>query len=233
MEIEQSNKLRSYKALAAVLETYKTTWTPLPAFGKAVTEFNGLIEEINQQAQIQLESEQATEEKVSVLKALGTAAYEVSAAVQAYAVETGDLALEARVDFSRSAITLGKEDEVLSRCWGIHALATEQLANLSDHGITAAKLTALKKKIEAFETVQPKPRNRVNKGTAATRALEILFRDAGTVLRKRLDKLAPQFKDSAPEFVEEYDSARVVVDIRGPLKVEKSTPAPTPAPQPA
>ena len=231
MDIEQSNKLRSFKALAAVLESHEAIWTVLPAFGKAVTEFNDIVEEINTQAQIQLESEQASEEKLTVLKGLGATAYEVSAAVQAYAVETGDLALEARVVFSRTAITLGREDQVLSRCWGIHALAAEQLANLADFGITAAKLTALKKKIEAFESVQPKPRNRVNKGSAATRALEVLFRDAGTVLRKRLDKLVTQFKDSAPGFVEEYGSARTVVDIRGPMKEVSS--APTPAPQPA
>ena len=177
-----------------------------------------------------LESEQASEEKLSVLRLLGVAAYEVSAAVQAYAVEKGDLALEARVDFSRAAIILGKEDQVLSRCWAIHALATAQLANLADNGITAAKLNALKKKIEAFETVQPKPRNRVNKGRAATQTLEILFRDAGTVLSKRLDKLVTQFAESAPEFVKEYESARLVVDVRGPAKAKKTTPAPVPQP---
>jgi hypothetical protein len=40
-----------------------------------------------------------------------------------------------------------------------------------------------------------------------------------------------QFKDSAPEFWQEYQSARVVVDIRGPGKPDSVTP--TPAPQPA
>lgn len=231
MEIDQSNKLRSYNALTVVLDKYETTWSPLPGFGKAKTEFAGIVDEIKEQAQIQLECEQASEEKGYVLRALGDAAYEISAAIQAYAVEVSDLALEARADFSRSAITLGKEDEVVSRCWGIHALATGKLAALADNGVTAAKLTAFKKKIEAFETVQPKPRTRVNQGSAATQRLEILFRQAGTVLRKRLDKLMAQFKESAPEFWEEYQGARVVVDIHAPAKPDKV--APTPAPQPA
>ena len=103
------------------------------------------------------------------------------------------------------------------------------MANLADNGITAAKLTALKKKIEAFELVQPKPRNRVNKGSAATQALEELFRETGTLLRKRLDKLVLQFAETAPAFVNEYESARVVVDARGPAKA-KVQPAPTPQP---
>lgn len=230
MELQQSNSLRSYKAVAAVLEEYEATWSTHVGFAKAVTAFNGVVTEITEQAQIQLECERASEEKLSVLKALGIAAYEVSAAIHAYAVEVADLALEARVDFSRTAIVFGKEDEVISRCWAIHALATQQLANLAENGITATKLNAFKKKIEAFETVQPKPRNRVNKGSAATRALESLFREASTVLRKRLDKLVTQFTDVAPEFVKEYEAARVVVDVR-PAKA-KVAPEPTPAPTP-
>lgn len=230
MELDKSNKLRSYKALAVVLETHEPVWSVLPAFGKAVTEFNEFIDDINKQALIQSDSEQASEEKLFVLRALGVAAYEVSGAVQAYAVEMSDLALEARVNYSLSSIVLGKEDQVLSRCWSIHAVATERLAVLADNGITAAKLTALKKKIEAFETVQPKPRNRVSKGSAATEALDILFRDASRLLRKRLDKLVLQFKSSAPEFVKEYETARVVVDVRGPSKATKPTPAPVPQP---
>ena len=78
--------------------------------------------------------------------------------------------------------------------------------------------------------VKPKPRNRVNKGRAATQTLEILFRDAGTVLTKRLDKLVTQFAESAPEFVKEYESARVVVSSRN---TNKTTVTPTPAPTPA
>ena len=142
----------------------------------------------------------------------------------------GDLALEARVDYAPKAIVVGKEDQVISRCWALHTLATQQLANLADNGITAAKLTALKKKIEAFEAVQPKPRNRVNKGSAATQALEGLFRETSTLLRKRLDKLVLQFAETAPAFVNEYEAARVVVDARGPAKAKGQ---PTPTPQPA
>jgi len=228
MEIQQSNDLRSYKAVAVVLESYEPIWMTFPAFRKAVTEFNGIVEEITRQAQIQLESDQASEEKLFILQALGAATYEVSAAIHAYAVGVGDLALEARVDFSRSAITFGKEDQFISRCWAIHALATKELPKLGDNGITTAKLNALKKKIEAFETVQPKPRNRVNKGTAARLALELLFPRASKVLRTQLDKLMPQFAESNPEFVREYEAARSVVDVRGPTKAK-----PTPAPQPA
>ena len=92
---------------------------------------------------------------------------------------------------------------------------------------TAAKLAEFEQQIDAFEQVQPKPRNRRSKGRAATQALEILFRDAGKVLRKRIDKLVPQFAATAPEFVKEYEAARVVVDLHGPGQPDE--PAPVPA----
>ena len=70
----------------------------------------------------------------------------------------------------------------------------------------------------------------MNKNSAATQALEMLFRDASKVLRKRLDKLVPQFASAAPGYVNEYEAARVVVDAHGPGKAKV---VPAPAPQPA
>ena len=178
----------------------------------------------------------AANEKSYALEALGHAAFEVGAAVHAYAVTTEDFALEGRVDFSRSSIRLGRESSVVARCRDIHAAATAQVADLADYGITAAKLTALKKKIDAFETSLSKPRQQVATSSAATVELAEKFSEADTVLNKCLDKLVYQFKDSAPDFFNEYQSARSIVNIRGGRKTNDTptpTPTPTPVPQPA
>ena len=76
-----------------------------------------------------------------------------------------------------------------------------------------------------------KPRQHVAESAAATITLAERFKDADEVLSKCLDKLAYQFKDNAPDFFNEFQSARTVVDIRGGRKTNKTTP--TPAPQPA
>jgi hypothetical protein len=59
----------------------------------------------------------------------------------------------------------------------------------------------------------------------------IQFDGQAALAESRLDKLVTQFKDLAPEFWQEYQSARLVVDIRAPGKPDPATP--TPAPQPA
>ena len=82
------------------------------------------------------------------LASLGNTAFEIGAAVHAFAVTTQDFALEGRVDFSRSTIVNGRESSVLARARDIHAAATAVGGDLVDFGITPAKLLAFKKKIE-------------------------------------------------------------------------------------
>ncbi len=228
MNTTQTNKLRAYQAVDLVLESNQSIWESLPAFATAVGEFTAILPEIQALAQTQASREGAANEKAYALAALGDAAFEIGAAVHAYAVTTHDFALEGRVDFSRTFVIAGREAAVLARVRDIHAAATVQLTNLGDYGITQAKLTAFKKKIDAFEAALAKPRQQIVTGSAATQNLQAQFNEADAILSKRLDKLVVQFKTSAPDFFNAYQTARSVVDIRGTRK-SKATPAPTPA----
>ncbi len=97
-----------------------------------------------------------------------------------------------------------------------------------------AKLTALKKKIDAFETSLAKPRQQVATSSAATVELAEKFTEADAVLNKCLDKLVYQFKDSVPDLFNEYQTARSIVNLRGGRKpTDAPTPTPTPILQPA
>jgi len=229
MKIIQNNKLRAYLTVDAVLEAHETQWTALPAFAAGAARFKQIIGESQDLGQTQASRTGAASEKAYALAALGNAAFEVGAAVHAFAVAQEDYALEGRVDFSRSSISLGREASVVARCRDIHAAATAQLADLADYGITAAKLTALKKKIDAFETSLAKPRQQVATSSAATVELAEKFSEADAVLNKCLDKLVYQFKDSVPDLFNEYQTARSIVDLRGG---RKPTDAPTPTPPP-
>lgn len=230
MNTVQSNKLRAYQTVELVLDTQKTTWESLPAFVTAVGNFTAVIPEIQTQAQTQASREGASNEKAYALASLGNTAFEIGAAVHAFAVTTQDFALEGRVDFSRSTIVNGRESSVLARVRDIHAAATASLASLADYDITQTKLTAFKMKIEAFEATLGKPRQQIATSSATTQTLSQQFSEADKILNKRLDKLVLQFKDAAPDFFNAYQTARSTVDIRGTRKVNKPTPAPVPTP---
>jgi len=235
MNATQSNKLRSYQTVQAVLEEHEETWKTLPAFEAGVDELEGIIPQINSQAQTQASRIGAAQEKAYAPEGLGNAAYEVAAAVRAYATANEDHELAGRVDFSRSDVTDGREFEVATRCRDILEAATAHIDSLADYGVNQAKLNALKKKIETFDGLQARPRQVIATSSAATKTLPKLFGKVDVVLGKRLDGLIVQFKDSAPDFYNAYRSARSIVDNPGGRNGNGNgngdgTPTPTPGP---
>ena len=112
----------------------------------------------------------------------------------------------------------------MARCASILTLATANLDNLGDYSITQAKFTALGKKTTAYEKTCPKPRQNVATKSAATKALPGLFEKARKILNTRIDKLMVPFKTSAPDFFNEYRTARKIVDQRA-TQAQKNQPA--------
>lgn len=212
MKAVQSNKLKRVQTLKGVLDEHEDTWSTLPAFGRAVTDLGTLIPQITGTVQVQISTPDAAGEKRLARETLGDTAAEVAAAVFSYAEENDDAELSGRVDLSRSDIIKGRDSSVVARCRDIHAAATEHLADLADSGVTAAKLTALKKQTDAFEGLQTKPRQNQAKRSAATRLMPTLLNKADRVVNRRLNKLVVQFKTTAPDFYNAYQTAVSIVD---------------------
>ena len=217
LNAKQANRLNCYVATLGVLqsEKYKSVWSSKVALSKAVTDLEDVVSQISDCAQVQESRDGAAAEKAQTLQELGDAAFEVAAAVKSCASASGNKYLAGQVDFSRSEITKGRDSSVLARCRAIHAAASDVLSSLADYEVTAAKLTALKKKIDAFDAAQSKPRQATTSGSAATKDLTRLFRQAAEILTERLDGLLVPFKATEPTFYNEYQSARVVVDAAG------------------
>jgi hypothetical protein len=123
----------------------------------------------------------------------------------------------------REMDNLGQGDtQIVTRCENVHAAATENLDSLDDeYGVTQAKLNALQQKIDAFRTVQPKPRRKRATASAATKQMRDCFRKADKIVQQKLDKLVVQFKESAPAFYNEYEAARKNVGPAGRSSKDK------------
>ena len=124
--------------------------------------------------------------------------------------------------------------------------AIYHVMNRGDHreptySITAAKLTAFKKKIDAYDSVKTSSREKIVQRSAANQLLPQLIRSAVNILNDPLDGLMVQFKSDQPNFYEEYFSARAIVSARGGQSntddknssLNTPTPSPTPTPQSA
>ena len=206
-----SAKLNSYLAIQNLLVGAKTTVAAVPALQEAIDALVEFILEINLNAKIQASPSGAAEAKRDALQELGDVAYEVAGGVLAFADNSGDAILAARVKFSRSAVVAGSANAVVARAQDIVDAATETLDSLGDHGVTTEKLKVLKNALKAYDAVRALPRNAIGAGAAATKAMERLFRQADRLLENQIDRLVWQFRASTPDLYDKYQTSRSIV----------------------
>lgn len=240
MNTVDENRLTMVTTTTGVITKYNEVWADHVAFARGVTALQAEQETIDEQAQTAAGKSGAASAKKLALEALGKSGEEIIGAVLAYANEHALPELAAKVNYAPSDFISGNARKIVSRANTVHAAATEVLADLADYRITAAKLTAFKKRIEAYDSVKTSPREDIVQRSAANQLLPQLIRTSVNILRDQLDGLMVQFKSEHPNFYEEYFSARSIVDTRGAqntdnknstLNTHKLTP--TPVPQPA
>ena len=98
--------------------------------------------------------------------------------------------------------------------------------------VTQAKLNSLKQRLKTFDALRVLPRNATGSAAAATKALERSFPEADRLLSNCIDKLVWQFRGSAPEFYDKYQTARAIVDVPTPGKDEAPEEASNVVPNP-
>jgi hypothetical protein len=217
-----------FLAVQAVCDRNTATIQMLPAFADGYTEFTTHVANIQTLAQNQsVDATGLAADKQQLRKDMAAAAAVIALAVNAYAkkVKNNDLAAQSAV--TASDMTSGRDTTAADTARNVHAAATANLANLAPYGVTAAKLTDLKAKIDAYAASLSKPRDAVASGSTATKQLADEFDAADAALNDQMDALVPQFAASHATFVEDYNNARIIVDSGGG-KAKAKTPTPKP-----
>jgi hypothetical protein len=146
--------------------------------------------------------------------------------VFAYAEDTGNTVLQARVDYSLSTLSKGRDAVIGQRCQGVHAEATAVVADLGDYGVTADDLSDLQKAIDAYVGTIGSPRSALTVRKGATAEIGALVKDSLKILNNRMDKLMSEFTAAAPAFHQEYFDARMILDHGGRTVAEPEQRAP-------
>jgi len=227
MNTRQDNKLNMGITVQTTCNRYPAVIAKIPAFVTALGDLGVKLEYIKAQAQIQAgKTDGVTQDKNTAKQALCDKAFEVGSSVGSYAstVKNGELA--AKVNFTHSDLLRSRDIETAGLCQNIRTAATDNLAALSDYGVTAADLTDLAQKIANYETALSTPANaRVSKKTA-TDNLDAGFTDLDSILASRMDALLPKFQALSADFVKDYWNARNIVDTAA----SHTSPAPAPTP---
>jgi hypothetical protein len=237
MNVRRTNAHRMLTTTQAVFVSNKDakTWTSIPALVTAVGDLDIVTSAIAGHFEVLAGPSGASASKATLLASLTGLAYEVASGLHACAVDAGNDELAGQVDLSATDLSKGRETNLVAKCARVLSLATENLKDLGEYNITQAKLTALGKKLEAFQKAAPKPRQDVARRGASNKALPVLFRRARGILVNRIDRLMVQFKTTAPDFYHEYRMARKLVNHPGgqSRNAAVATPVPMPAAQAA
>jgi len=217
-----------FLAVKAVCDRNNSTWQTLQAFVDGYADFGGRVINIQNLAQSQaVDSTGLSADKEALRKTMAAATVEVALATNAYAKKVNNNDLAAKTNVSVSTFMEGRDTLAATNALNIHAAATANLANLAPYGVTAAKLTVLKAKIDAYSASLSKPRDAVASGSTATKQMSDEFDAADAALNDQMDALVPQFAAANAKFVEDYNNARIIVDSGGG-KAKAKTPTPKP-----
>jgi hypothetical protein len=217
MEARNTNSYRMLTTVQALFESTRgdKTWTGIAGLQKAVEDLGTVLTEVATHLEITAAPSGISATKAALLTGMIDLTLEVAAGTHAAAMDGDQGELAAQSDFSETHLRRGREPDIIARCSKVLALATEHLDELADYGVTQAKLTALGKKIDAFQAACPRPRQEVAARAAARKALPKLLRQARQIVTTRIDKLMLQFRKTAPEFYSEYRTARKTVAKSG------------------
>jgi hypothetical protein len=104
---------------------------------------------------------------------------------------------------------------------------------LAPFGVTTEKLAELQEAIDDFSDSIPKPQGKIKSKKRVTEQLAEEFRAADELLTDGMDRLIGQFKKVSPEFVQEYQNARVRVKKAATLGGEETQSSATAQPKAA
>jgi hypothetical protein len=226
MNYKDLNKYNMYLAVKSVCDSHAAIWQDLPAFAATCTDFLTCVEAIRTLNQIQTQiTTGIAANKRRLRREMCHLALEIAAAIRAWAVSTRNNELAGKVNYSFTTLWTGPATASANRCQNIHALATEHLASLGDHGITAQKLQRLQDSIDAYTAIIQKPRTARVENKTITARIKTEIRAASQLLREGLDRLILQFRVTAPAFVADYQNARIIVDNPATRQSRKSTAA--------
>lgn len=231
MDRSQINRVTMFKTVDGYLEQRNGVWSPMAPFAAAMLQFRDKLAAIDAAAQKQ-ESPLAgaTGDKEAARDALEDVLFLTCEALGVLANTTSDHELGALVALSPSAIVNLSNEELSNRATNVLAKTNARKAELAAFQVTQENIDELSEALEAFQAAKEKPRTAVVERTVQTGSLSSLIREAGNILRDRVDKMVNLFRRTDPEFVAGYRSARVIVDRRGsrPAPVEANPTSPTP-----
>ncbi len=225
----QTAKFDSFQLIVKESGNNPESIAKVPKFGSYVNRIDKICKEIEPH---RIEQEKnltgITAEKDVIFENLTDFTIEISGAIYSYAHEMNDNVLMAKVNYKPTRIE-GMSQAKLVAFAGITLdealkLPSDELLN---NGISAEDLATFQELLARFSTVKTSKKEAVIDRSGTTKKLNNLFKEATSLVKEKLDRLAVQFKRKDPDFYLKYKAARAV-SYRSAAKKETDTAASEP-----
>lgn len=218
MTARQENMLSMAKAVQLTLTSFKTLLTA-KAFIKAAKDFDNIIATIDGLAQVQSKQFTGTaKDKEQVGDNAIAVAIKLTGPARSYALEEKNNTLYAALDYTPTSLKRLRDTTLSNTLTLIRDTVQAEIDNLADYGLLPADVNQLTALISLYAPLVAAPRAAITFRAAATEALVRAYEELTTTLDK-LDGLAEAKQGT--DFYATYQSARVVVDMRGGGKEEE------------
>jgi len=213
MTKDQEDILNMYEAVSDVLQTHNAVWSGNVPFSDAVAELNDNIDDIGDlRDQQEADITGVTDDKDQKRKSLQDQTYTVGSIIVFYASTNNKRDLLKKVNFTQSALSKARDNELPGMSEQVHQAAVDNAAVLAPYGISAAIITNLEAAIADFVKYISKPRAAQSETSAATEQLPKVYDDTDKLLEERLDKGMELFKAIDIDFYTQYFNARIIVN---------------------
>ncbi len=152
--------------------------------------------------------------KDNVRETMTNSAIDCAFALMAFAEPNPDQVLFNEVKTTRTDLQRLRDNDVKDRCEYLHLRATEFQTDLETYGITTAKLNNFQAEIDAYNEQISKPRQSIVARVQLTNKIKIEFKKQLELL-KEMDTKVNALNLLFPEFVNEYKTSRIIVNLRG------------------
>ncbi|MEP6685555.1 MAG: hypothetical protein ABJB22_02155 [Verrucomicrobiota bacterium] len=225
----QENKLSMYRTVQTVLNNNQAEFSDVAALGTQQTAFSdsiGMIDSLGQAQQS--DTSGVTIDKANFSQQMMDKALQVAGGLMAFASVGKDTSLQKKAEVNKSTFNRARDEERDQIAQEIHDLANANLAALASYGITAATLTALQTRIDAYKLGAAGPQVAKAQRSSLTELLDQEFDRADMILGDRIDGLVEQFNGSGTTFYNDYKNARKIIGTGSKQKPAAPPPAPPP-----
>lgn len=213
MKNQQEARYKAYSIALAYLKDNESITGTLPLFSTAFNKAMKLLNEINDAENKRAQKlKSATDSKLRQHEEVARLSLVYSAMLQSYAEDKGNTALRSAMSFNQTDLAHATPHDLSNRAANILEKMVELQPALKEYGLTDDQLSQYRDLLGLFATGRHAPRTQIAERKQAGILVTENLSQLTEIFAKELDSLMQYFRESHPEFYNQYRIKRTVVN---------------------